>query len=273
MTGDRADLRTAPPSRPVILMHGFGAFLHLLAPISLTPLIEMLRARGVTVAAPKVEPYSPVPVRVQAWRDRIREVLREAGATHAHLVAYSSGGLDARYLISREGGSDYVATLTTISTPHRGSSVASAVLEQPDLIRKGLTGFADWVGRRIYSSPSEAQRALEQLTPSFVETEFNPGVPDHPGVRYASWAGKAGVGTDVPINPLLKFTNRVLYEAEGMNDGIVSVRSARWTGFQGILNADHGRQIGLKAWNGSFEPAPFLAELVAGLEGDQVDLR
>ncbi|MGA7304482.1 MAG: hypothetical protein WBW88_06390 [Rhodothermales bacterium] len=265
MTGDKDEPAPPFPACPVVLMHGFGAFLHLLASISLTPLIKTLRDRGVTIYAPKVEPYSPVPVRVRAWKERIRDILSDTGAKRVHLVAYSSGGLDARYLITREGGSEFVTSLTTISTPHRGSTVALAVLKQPDLIRKGLTGLADWMGRRIYASPSEAEHALEQLTPAYIETNFNPIVPDHPDVRYASWAGQAGLGTDVPINPLLKITNRLLFEAEGVNDGIVSVGSAEWTGFEGVLDADHGRQIGIKAWNGAFEPEPFILKLVGGL--------
>ena len=120
-------------------------------------------------------------------------------------------------------------------------------------------GFADWMGRRLSSAPPEAERALEQLTPSYMDSAFNPSVPDCPDLSYASWAGGAGIGTETPINPLLRMTNRVLFDAEGVNDGIVSVKSAHWTGFRGIIDADHGRQIGIKAWNGSFEPDRFIS--------------
>lgn len=256
---------STPTENPVVLMHGFGAFLHLLAPVSLNPLIETLKSAGIRVYAPRVEPYSPIEVRVRAWTAAIEQILETNDATSVHLIAYSSGGLDARYLISRTGGAEYVSSLTTISTPHRGSSVARMVLDKPDLVRKGLTALADWMGRRIHASPSDAQKALEQLTPLYVESEFNPAVPDMPAVAYASWAGSAGIGTETPINPLLRPTNRALFDTEGINDGIVSVRSAVWTGFRGTINADHGRQIGIKAWNGEFEPAPFVLSIVESL--------
>lgn len=256
----------------MILMHGFGAFLHLLAPVSLNPLIGSLNANGILVFAPRVEPYSPVAVRVRAWKRSITDILRSTDCPFVHLIAYSSGGLDARYLISCEGGSEFVASLTTISTPHRGSSVAVSVLSQPDLIRKGLVGVADWMGRRVNTAPSDAARAIEQLTPEYIQDEFNPNVKDNPEVRYASWAGRAGFGTETPINPLLRPTNRLLYESEGVNDGIVSVRSATWTGFKGTIEADHGRQIGIKAWNGDFEPARFILSIAQGLEGDVAEI-
>lgn len=266
MTNDTGPHEPVWPESPIVLMHGFGAFLHLLAPLSLVSLIKSLRASGVTIFAPRVEPYNSVSVRVRAWSSSIREILESTSSTRVHLVAYSSGGLDARYLISCRDGADFVSSLTTISTPHRGSSVANTVLKQPELIRRGLTRLADWMGRRIVASESDAERALEELTPEYVESVFNPRVVDHPDVRYASWAGQAGLGTSTPINPLLKPTNKLLFEAEGVNDGIVSVRSAKWTGFKGIISADHGRQIGVKAWNGSFEPGPFIQSIVAGLE-------
>lgn len=254
--------------RPVVLMHGFGAFVHLFAPISLTPLVEALRRRGIDVHAPKVEPYGPIEARVAGWEKKLLEIRAESGAEEFHLIGFSSGGLDARYLVSRSEGHAFVRTVTTVSTPHRGSSIARSVLDQPDVLRKSLTGLADWMGRTMHQSPSDARRALEQLTPEYLESEFNPQVEDHPSVRYESWAARAGLGTDVSINPILRPTNKFLFETEGINDGIVSVESSVWTGFKGTIDADHGRMVGLKAWNGSFEPAPFIYDLVQRFESE-----
>jgi triacylglycerol lipase len=69
------------------------------------------------------------------------------------------------------------------------------------------------------------------------------------------------MGTNVPITPVLKLPNRIIFEREGENDGLVSVKSASWTGFQGTIDADHARQIGVNAMNGRFDAPSFVASL------------
>lgn len=57
------------------------------------------------------------------------EVLKETGASKVNVIAHSKGGLDTRYAISRLGMSQYVASLTTINTPHRGCEFADYLLD------------------------------------------------------------------------------------------------------------------------------------------------
>lgn len=61
--------------------------------------------------------------------ERIMEVLKETGASKVNVIAHSKGGLDTRYSISRLGMSQYVASLTTINTPHRGCEFADYLLD------------------------------------------------------------------------------------------------------------------------------------------------
>ena len=63
-------------------------------------------------------------------------VLEETGARKLNLIAQSMGGLDARFAISRLGMADRIATLVTVSTPHRGSAIADWATEQPDRVRE-----------------------------------------------------------------------------------------------------------------------------------------
>lgn len=249
----------------VVLMHGFGAFMHLLADVSIRPMVAALTGVGRSVHAPMVQPYDTVPERAARWMEHLRRIRAES-SSDLHLIGFSSGGLDARYVITRLGGHEIVASLTTISAPHHGSSLAEFILETPQPVRKGLVGFADWMGDRLEGAErARAGRALEELTTTFVSEEFNPLTPDHPGVVYRSWAGRAGKGTDVPIIPILRIPNRIVYNREGPNDGIVSVSSATWSGFRGTIDADHARQIGVKAMNGVFDATSFISSIVDGL--------
>jgi triacylglycerol lipase len=182
------------------------------------------------------------------WEDRLTAVLDECQAERCSLIAHSMGGLDARYLISRKGWHETVDVLVTVATPHRGSSVASLILDQPEAIQKWLGEMADWLGTHILEDGSaDLRTALRELTPEYVEETFNPDVPDHPDVEYWSYGCQAGEGTDIPIAPVFRFLNRYLYEHEGPNDGIVSVRSARWGQYQETINADHARQVGIRS--------------------------
>lgn len=249
----------------IVLMHGFGAFMHLFASRSIRPMIEALSTSGHRLHAPMVQPYNRVPERAEQWMHHL-SAIRSAGSSRIHLIGFSSGGLDARYLITHLGGYEFVASLTTISTPHRGSSLADYVLERPASVRGRVLGFADWMGGRLHGSEvSDSRRAVEELTTSYMIDTFNPHTPDHPDVSYTSWAGRAGVGTEVPILPPLRIPNRIVFDREGPNDGIVSVLSATGSGFRGTIDADHARQIGIRAFNGTFDAPAFIASLVEEL--------
>ncbi|MEW5945654.1 MAG: hypothetical protein AB1742_05595 [bacterium] len=58
-------------------------------------------------------------------RDFVSVVLARTGAAKADVVCHSEGGLVARYYVQNLGGSPFVDDLVTISTPHRGTIVAS----------------------------------------------------------------------------------------------------------------------------------------------------
>jgi triacylglycerol lipase len=233
-----------PTRHPVVLMHGFGALANWAGGGVLHAEAMHLRGRGVAAYAPHVNPYDTVSVRAEAWADRLGRVLDETGAGRLNLVAFSSGGLDARHLAAH-GWAGRIASLVTVSTPHRGTALAAYVLRQPDRLRTWAVGVMDFVGRAAYAEPPRTEAALAELTPAAVAARFDPG-ETVPGAWCASFAGRAGKGTDVPIYPPLIVPNRVLYGLAGENDGIVPTASAAWGERLGTLDADHARQIGLR---------------------------
>lgn len=237
-----------PTRHPVVLMHGFGIGASFRRGGHLHQETMHLRSRGVRAVAPNVSPYNTVQARCETWEDRLTRVLEETDADQLSLVAHSMGGLDARYLISKKGWHDVVNVLVTVSTPHRGSSVASLILDQPKAVRRWLAEMADWLGTHILEDGSaDIRQALKEFTPEYVENTFNDDVPNHPDVEYWSYGCQAGKGTEIPIDPIFRYLNKHLFEREGINDGIVSVRSARWGRYLGTVNADHARQVGIRS--------------------------
>lgn len=250
--------------RPVLLMHGLGVLGALQRGGYLHQEALCLRVHGVRAYAPNVAPYHSISVRADMWKACIEHVLDETGEDALTLVAHSMGGLDARYLISKMGLHDHVQALVTIATPHRGTAIATLMLNQPDLVREGMAGVANYVGMQaLQDTTSDVLQALSELTPEYVRETFNPDVPDHPSVRYWSYAARAGRGTDVPIDPLFYALNRLLYKREGVNDGYVSVESAKWGTFLGTIDADHARQVGLSSrFAADFDADAFYTDIV-----------
>lgn len=88
--------------------------------------------------------------------------------------------------------------------------------------------------------------AYANLTTSFLQNTFNPMTPDSPDVKYFSFGAvipKPPVGEEdigLPIWHPLYLPHKVVTEREGReNDGLVSLKSARWGKFVGQLACDH----------------------------------
>ncbi len=256
-----------PLRYPVVFMHGFGMLALFLRGGHLHDEAMSLRLRGVQAYAPNVSPYHTVPVRAEMWKERLLHILDETRADALNLIAHSMGGLDARYLITELGMSNRVASLVTVSTPHRGSALADIVLETPERVQDWLTDAANWAGSSAMDGgKADFKQAVSDLTPEYVIGTFNPSVTNCENVSYWSYAGRSGKGTETGINPLLRPLNSMLYAREGVNDGFVSVDSARWGEYLGTIDADHAQQIGIDLITSStFESTDFFAGLVTGL--------
>lgn len=61
---------------------------------------------------------------------RIRQIAEETGCEKVNIIAHSKGGLDSRAAIAHCGMAPYVATLTTVNTPHRGCIFAEYLLSK-----------------------------------------------------------------------------------------------------------------------------------------------
>ena len=232
---------------PVVLMHGFGVIAAFGRKGHLHGEAMHLRSCGIQAFAPNVAPYDTIAERARAWQRRLKTVLEQTDASHVHLIAHSMGGLDARHLISKLGGHTYVKTLTTITSPHRGTSIATIALEQPQLIQQWTARLVNILGEAVLEDASaNFLSVLKELDPDYVKETFNPDTPNHKDVRYCSYAGLAGKGTGVTINPFLIPLNRLIYEREGPNDGFVTPESATWGTLLGTVYADHTAQIGLR---------------------------
>ena len=230
--------------KPVLFCHGYGAIGHFLKPSLLHDPCMLSRQHGVVAFAPNVAPYARIETRAEGWVKILKNLKNRYGFTSFNVVAHSMGGLDMRYAISKLGADELVETLTTVSTPHRGTYLAELVLKTPESIKGRVSDIIDWFGNRIYPDMSSDTRgSVEQLTRAYVQEIFNPETPDAENVSYFSYAAGSGKGTDFPLNPIYYFQNAQIYEKEGVNDSYISVESAKWGEYLGMTSISHLEQI------------------------------
>jgi triacylglycerol lipase len=112
-----------------------------------------------------------------------------------------------------------VLSITTIATPHRGSSFADHFLATVGRTRMpSVLSLLD----RLPNGGGDG-KAFESLTIESMR-KFNDETPDDPSVRYFSW----GATYDPGIIDTWKWPHSVVLEHEGENDGLVSVASSKW---------------------------------------------
>ncbi len=254
---------------PIVLHHGFISGRALQWPGAK----EALEKKGCRVFSTEVSAAQTIPIRAQQLSLQIEQILQETGFPKVNIITHSMGGLDARYLISSLKYSDRVASLSTVSTPHRGTPLANwAVSKSHELGGQILHLILDLAARLANSTTTfskvDVAATFNNLKEDYVEREFNPKNPDNPRVYYQSWAGKAVKSRRNVIKSILMDTYDIIFETRGENDGIVPISSSAWGVFRGVIEADHLRLAGHSfddPTEGSFDQNQFLENITAEL--------
>ena len=175
----------------------------------------------------------------QILKDKIKEILEETGCEKVNIIAHSKGGLDARYMICHFHMAPFVASLTTINTPHRGSRLVDFLEKLPDGIYRGICRIIDLYFKRMGDKNPNAYRASRQLSQAFAK-EFNKNYPDAEGIYYQSYASLMKHGFS---SKLLCVPYWILKALDAPNDGLVTVESAAWADFKGVVTNRYLRGI------------------------------
>lgn len=207
----------------------------------------------------------------QELADRIKEIIKETGCEKVNIIAHSKGGLDSRYALAKLGISQYVASLTTINTPHRGCEFADYLLDNiPEKEKRLIAGAYNSALKKLGDSKPDFLAAVGDLTASACE-RLNEEIMDAEGVYYQSVGSKLNVGRSgrFPLN----FTYRLVNAFDGPNDGLVGEASFPWgDNFQfltvkGKRGISHGDMIDLNRENiDEFDVREFYVQLVNDLK-------
>ncbi|KAF7319389.1 Ubiquitin-related modifier 1 [Mycena chlorophos] len=278
-------LRT--PRYPIVLCHGLYGFDER-GPASFPSLrmhywanvLKILRDKiGAQVLVTSVPGTGSIESRAEVLHMQLESKARGRGI---NFLAHSMGGLDCRHLITHIKPSEYVPlSLTSVSTPHRGSpfmdwcaeNIGIGKLKREEFISRSSPSFS------LGQLPSSLTKlvlnlvdspAYTNLRTSYLNEVFNPQTPDDPRVKYFSVASRMpGANIWHPFwLPKLVLDGveardrerlRQLWETgesddalwrhdrEWGNDGLVTVQSAKWGEFLGIMEGcDHWEMRGAR---------------------------
>lgn len=288
------------PRDPVVLCHGLFGF-DVLGPEALPALqihywkgiADALKDIGCKVHVSRVGTVAALKTRAHELRSFLES---KTDRQSINLISHSMGGLDCRYVITHLPSSKFkVNSLTTVATPHRGSSFmdwcrdAFGVGHLHDYIHKQMDDVvAKYINEHSKHSSSSAPSPPTPAATSMMRTHpliralftpfdspafanltldycsaFNLVTPDDPSVSYMSYAAVSNVS---PLSPLY-FSHRIISQREGVNDGLVSLESAKWGEFLGTLPCDHWQLIPPKVpvRGHGFDSVGFYLGVVTGL--------
>jgi triacylglycerol lipase len=151
---------------------------------------EALKARGATdIYYTNVDSLQSTRVKAEQFKQEFQKIqaLYPAG-TKFNIIAHSHGGIYTRDAISNLGLAPYVASLTTVASPHRGANLAQLYADikkyVPALLSM-MAGMMPFAGDQQYLDVN-----LLNLSTSYMQNTFNPNTPNMPGIYYQSWAGE-----------------------------------------------------------------------------------
>ncbi|MBM76658.1 MAG: hypothetical protein CMK59_14725 [Proteobacteria bacterium] len=241
---------------PIFFMHGLAGFDAMLNVLNYWNGVEdVLLDAGYHVEIHGVSAFDTTVDRSVEWLAILEQLKEQGVARKFNLIAHSQGGLDARYLTVLAEDPSFIASITTIATPHYGTSIADlytgVVSVSP--FEGGIIDAIVELGSQLFGlSGDELTNQLAQMT-TVQMSSFNQEVPNLPEIAYYSWSGAScryaqfSCQSDrdgETVSSFFLLSHAYIEGLEGDNDGLVSVQTAVWGDHLGTINADHIDQVG-----------------------------
>lgn len=218
---------------PIVLVHGifFRDWQHL---SYWGRIPKELEDNGAVIHYGHQQSSASVEESAEELKAQVLKVLEETGAERVNIIAHSKGGLDSRYAISQLGLGEYVASLTTINTPHSGCRFAKNAL---NAVPDNIVDFVSAQYNKIFSALGDDQpdffSGVSDLTDEKC-AQLNSQMPDCEGVLYQSFGSKMQTtrSASFPLN----LGHSIIHPLDGDNDGLVAIPSMPWGNFTMIEN-------------------------------------
>lgn len=202
---------------------------------------------------------------------RVKTLVDETGCEKVNIIAHSKGGLDCRYALSELGMEPYVASLTTVNSPHRGCLFADRLLQlAPPEMQEQIAAAYNRAARKLGDESPDFLAAVMDLTAEACEAR-NKQLKYPEGIFCQSFGSRLNDGKSArfPLNLSYRFVRYF----DGANDGLVGESSFAFgvryhlITVQGARGVSHGDVIDLSRENiAEFDVREFYVQLVHDLK-------
>ena len=213
---------------PIVLVHGVALkdFLNFKA---FGKIEKILCKEGYSVYTAPHDAFGTIENNAQQIKEFILQVAKQENVDKVNIIAHSKGGLDTLYMIDRLNMGEYVASLTFLSTPHKGSVIATKLYSLPKFIRNVIAGLVNMLYRIAgdkHPDSLEVCRCLMLSDDNILEC-----FESHDGIYMQSYSSEMKKERDdfVMGIPLL-FSHH--YEGKP-SDGMVSTESSQYANYRG----------------------------------------
>ena len=230
-----------------------------------------LEARGAKVFYGNHQSALSIEESARELASRIKLIIEKTGCEKVNIIAHSKGGLDCRYALSEFGMEDYVASLTTVNTPHRGCIFADNLLNlAPEKLKKIVSKAYNTTLKQLGDENPDFMAAVNDLTASSWE-KLNEKLKD-PTLVYTQSIGSIMTYPRSGKFPL-NLSYRYVKKYDGENDGLVGETSFKWGNryillrTKGKRGISHGDVIDLNRENlKDFDVRTFYVSIVNDLK-------
>ncbi len=267
---ERREEQVCKTKYPILLVHGvfFRDFKYL---NYWGRIPKELEDNGAKIYYGEHESAASVEASAAELAERIKKIIQETGCKKVNIIAHSKGGIDCRYAICNADIAQFVASLTTINTPHRGCKFADYLLNKmPEEAQQKLADTYNSALRMFGDKNPDFIAAVRDLTSERC-TALDEKMPLPEGIVCGSIGSKLNYATNgkFPLN----FSYHLVKHFDDNNDGLVGEQSFRWgedftfltvSGKRGI---SHGDMIDLNRENiPGFDVREFYVKLVNKLK-------
>ncbi len=213
---------------PIILVHGIIikdiSFIKAFGSIE-----KHLRERGQVVYTSQIDGIGTTKTNAEFLKKEILDILQQTGAEKVNIIAHSKGGLDSKYMILDLKMEKHVASLTTLCTPHKGSPIATKIMNLPSPILKFIAFWLNFWYRVFGDKKPNALGVGRELmtSNSFIDETMSIS----PSVYCQSYSSVLKNSKDDFVMGIPRLFYH--YFDPVSNDGLVSTESSKFANYKG----------------------------------------